>query len=632
VVLTKCKWRGIDFVLHAASHQNSSVSQADSCITTAYGSLSDGYRYLETIMKRSPLSAQTAASSSTAESMLLSLEGHLFDSGLINQVLDVIERHHGGLHFEECMFPPHSVAESVKSKVLLRITADEADMLLKIESKVQALVELIERADATVVRVDRPFQDDDEDSAIDGSVGGSTAQVCEPKREKRVLVLGSGLVSKSTVHFLGRSEDVRITVASDHEDDAREVAAAASNGHHVALDVSNDLLQMSDLIEDADLVVSLLPAPMHPAVAQECIVHKSNLVTASYESDEMRDMNDRAREAGIVILNEVGLDPGLDHMSAMKIIDDVKARGGAVTSFSSVCGGLPAPEVANNPLQYKFSWSPRGVIRACQNSARYRRDGTVVEVMGHELLSSAQPFADFWPELHLECLPNRDSLSYEDVYSIGGASTIFRGTLRYNGFSSLMNTFQNMGLFDDIEVPNDSWTHVLGALRRRRGGFESTRDFIEACAEDVPDNARRAMQALEWLGILEDEMVPKKSSVVDAFCAVLEEHLQYQPGERDMVLMHHKIEAEFDNGTREQHLSSLRVYGDARDSAMSKTVGYTAAASAELILDGALKEERGLMLPIQEQVYRPVLAKVENEGIRFEENVSVHSLREEEKA
>lgn len=571
--------------------------------------------------------------------MLFSLEGHLFDSGLINQILDVIESKQAGIQFEECVFPQcSSVQPLAKSTVLLRVIADDHEKLKMIESKICALVDVIEKAQATIKRVDRQPSEKDFEEPWSTATEGARVPFPGPPREKRVLLLGAGLVSKTAVQFLGRSDQIRIVVASEREEDAKDAAAVAANqkGKHVALDISEDIHQLSELVEDSDLVISLLPAPMHPIIAQECILHKSHLVTASYESDEMRLLDERARDAGIIILNEVGLDPGLDHMSAMKIIDDIKARGGHITGFSSVCGGLPAPEAANNPLKYKFSWSPRGVIRACLNAARYRRGQQTVHIPGHELLRSAHPFTDdAWPDLQLECLPNRDSPLYEKVYDIEDVSTIFRGTLRYGGFSRLMHVFKNMGLFDEIVIEgNRTWADVIDALRMQRGGFASIQDFVEACADDNAQEAERAMEALEWLGLLSDERVAVGDRpVVDSFCAVLESKLRFDENERDMVLMHHTIEATFDDGTTEEHKSSLQVYGDSMASAMSKTVGFTTAASAELILNGSLEDKRGLLLPIEERVYVPVLAKVEQEGIRFEDSVSVHHpLVEEQNA
>jgi len=455
--------------------------------------------------------------------------------------------------------------------------------------------------------------------------------------EQRVLVLGAGRVARSLVDLLWRSNpEVVVTVASEREEDARKVAAVASTaGRYTALDVLDDAIRLSDLVQKSELVVSFLPAPMHPPVAMECIKHRKHLVTASYESEAMRQMAEQAREAGIIILNEVGLDPGLDHMSALKIIQNIKARGGKVTGFTSVCGGLPAPEASNNPLKYKFSWSPKGVIVASQNDARYRREGEVMKIPGAELLKSASPFELAFPDLGLECLPNRDSLHYERVYGIDFARTLFRGTLRYRGFSSLMNIFKNMGLLDDdsIQATNaETWrdlVHDVMLRKRHSVNFDCVEDFVLACAEDDQSEATRAIGALKWLGVLSDDQVPKKSTtVVEAFCEVLEEKLRYEEGECDMIVMHHMVEASFEDGSEESHHASLHVRGDADSSAMSKTVGYTAAVAAGLILDGSLREQCGLLLPTSPEVYLPVLARMQREGIAFDEKVSVRNKGE----
>lgn len=257
------------------------------------------------------------------------------------------------------------------------------------------------------------------------------------------------------------------------------------------------------------------------------------------------------------------------------------------------------------------------------------------QVHGKELLQSAAPFLDAWPELRLESLPNRDSLQYESTYGIEKVKTIFRGTLRYRGFSSLMNIFQNMGLF--LEEPSSStmtqgaettWGDVFDMLRNHRGGFESIEDFLLACAEDDQEEAVRARECLDWLGMSESSRILRsgnnttnRSSVIDLFCRKLEDKLQYGEQERDMVVMHHTIGAEFEDGSTEEHHSSLQAFGDRSMSAMCKTVGYTAAASTELILNGSLKGHLGLLLPTKKEIYIPVLQAVKKEGIIFEESV-----------
>lgn len=542
------------------------------------------------------------------ETISLSLEGHLFDSGLINQITNVIESNGCGLAIHDCVFPPFSETSS-KSSVILDITGPDEEVLAAVETKIQALVDVIEVADAAV-------------SNLHPKKKSSPARV-ESQEEKRVLLLGAGRVSKTCVDRLGRSSDrVKIVVASNSDEEGRDVASAAACAEHVTVDIIEDNKRLASLVEESDLVISLLPAPFHPRVATECLIHKKHMVTASYESDELRALQERAEAAGVILLNECGLDPGLDHMSAMKIIDDIQSRGGHIRAFSSCCGGLPAPEAAKNPLKYKFSWNPMGVIRASRNDARFRSQGKVERVAGRDLLQSASPFE--WPDLELECLPNRDSLHYEEVYGIEEAETIFRGTLRYKGFSALMDVFQKMGLLESSPSTATTWEALIAELSDQLGGFPDAQEFVKACASGDVETAERACEALAWLGLLGQNSVPLNASVVESFCHILQDKLELGAHERDMVLMHHSIEGCFPNGTTEHHQSSLKVFGDATGTAMSRTVGYTAAAAAELILDGSLQGEQGLLLPTSPFIYNPVLEKVAEEGIIFEESCTVH--------
>jgi saccharopine dehydrogenase-like NADP-dependent oxidoreductase len=239
------------------------------------------------------------------------------------------------------------------------------------------------------------------------------------------------------------------------------------------------------------------------------------------------------------------------------------------------------------------------------------------------LLQSAAPFFDAWPDLQLECLPNRDSLLYEKTYGIENASTIFRGTLRYRGFSSLMHVLQNVGLFDSFPPGDSTWDDLLDTLRTRRGGIGSIDEFLLACAEDDTEVAGRARECLQWLGMTGTSPLPKAESVVDLFCDVLEEKLQYGEDEVDMVVMHHAIGAVFEDGTMEQHQSNLQCFGNQSMTAMCKTVGYTTAAASDLLLKGSLNGNRGLLLPTNKLVYDPILEAVKREGIVFSESVSL---------
>lgn len=310
--------------------------------------------------------------------------------------------------------------------------------------------------------------------------------------------------------------------------------------------------------------------------------------------------------------------------SAMKMIDDIHSRGGVVKEFSSVCGGLPSPEAADNPLMYKFSWSPMGVLSACKNDAFYRWDNEIESVDGKQLLRAAAPFSGAWPALKLECLPNRNSLLYEKKYGIPHAENLFRGTLRFSGFCGIMSVFQTMGLFEAVDANGVAWIDVLYSLRDRAGAFETFDDYLLYCAGGDAENAVRAAECLDFLGMDGSSPVAYPDNLVASFCEVLKSKCRYEEGERDMCLMHTSIHAVFGDGVEERHRSSLQVFGDSNHSAMSKTVGYTAAAATDLLLnDPSIASSGGLLLPISKDIYLPLLDALATEGVKFTEEVKV---------
>jgi len=310
----------------------------------------------------------------------------------------------------------------------------------------------------------------------------------------------------------------------------------------------------------------------------------------------------------------------------MKMIDDIHRRGGIVTAFNSVCGGLPAPEAADNPLMYKFSWSPMGVLSACKNDAVYRLDGETIEVDGSYLLRAAAPFNDAWPALKLECLPNRNSLLYEAKYGIPHAEDLFRGTLRYGGFSGIMSVFQTMGLLEDVDADGVTWSDAIYSLQRG-AGFGSLDDFLLFCANGNAENAARAADCLEYLDMDGSTPVLYAENLVASFCEVLKSKCRYIEGERDMCLMHTSINAVFGDEVKEEHHSSLQVFGDSKHSAMSKTVGYTAAAATEVLLNDKSALPAGMLLPTSKNLYIPILNALAAEGVQFKEEVKVTTVR-----
>jgi len=296
------------------------------------------------------------------------------------------------------------------------------------------------------------------------------------------------------------------------------------------------------------------------------------------------------------------------------MLEEARRHGGTITSFASWCGGLPAPEAATNPLRYKFSWSPRGVLAAAQNSARYLREGLVVEVPGHQLLQAAEP-VDFLKAFALEALPNRDALKYQDKYGLGpDVCGIYRGTLRFRGFSAIMAEIRQVGLLDQQPVSltglqqcPQTWEELM------RSDLVKSTDVLSA----------ETVDCLQWLGVWSDTPLVRKEawSVADELCMLLQQRLSYAEGERDMVVMHHEIGVAFPDGSHETRTCTFVGYGQPNGaSCMATTVGLTAAAGAHLLLTKQLATP-GIVMPTISEVYEPVLHLLCKEGIKFEQSV-----------
>ncbi|CAI8015134.1 Alpha-aminoadipic semialdehyde synthase, mitochondrial, partial [Geodia barretti] len=407
---------------------------------------------------------------------------------------------------------------------------------------------------------------------------------------RRVLLLGSGYTSAPLVEWLTRDGTVSVTVASNIPEQADRVAAPFKNTSTAEVDVTSDA-SLSSLIPGHNLVISYVPFTLHPLVARQCIAHKVDLVTASYVSPELQELDGPAKEVGVTLLNEIGLDPGIDHMLAMQCIDEVHDKGGKVLSFDLLCGGLPAPECADNPLKYKFSWSPKGVLLGTMHPATYLKDGKLVEVpRGGDILSTAQDVSLF-PDLPLEFFPNRDSVKYREVYQIPEASTIVRSTLRYRGFCGIAQGLLRLGLLGDAHVqrlqPDSAplrWRDLLAILISQSD--VRTPDLRSSVLETVGGD-QNVLTAIEGLGLLTDAPAPLRGTPIDTLCAHLQERLQYQPGERDAIFMRETFTIQWPNRTKEQRWIDLVEYGNPDGyTAMARCVGLPTAIAARLILDG----------------------------------------------
>jgi len=362
-------------------------------------------------------------------------------------------------------------------------------------------------------------------------------------------------------------------------------------------------------VQDADLAVSLLPAPNHPKVAEACLAEGSHLVTTSYVGPAMQAFDAPARAAGLLFLNEIGLDPGIDHLSALKIIHAVVREGGTVESFRSYCGGLPAPSCNTNPWGYKFSWAPRSVMTAGTNAARFLDDGKLIDIPGPEL------FAHHWPvevpgHGTYEGYPNRDSLGYQELYGLQSAKTMFRGTLRYPGWCDTMKIVSGL-LLDQTprsDLAGQTYAEVLAS--RIPGATARTIKADLASWAGLPETAD-PIHRLEWAGFLSDEQVPATPTLLDLVADRLQIKLALEPGDQDLIVLQHEFIVVAADGQRKLLTSTLVDEGIPHgDSAMARTVSLPAAVAVRLILQGQLTLT-GVHIPVMPEVYLPVLAELE---------------------
>lgn len=436
---------------------------------------------------------------------------------------------------------------------------------------------------------------------------------------KSVLLLGAGFVSRPLVRYLLDCPWIRLTVADRDLGAAERVIAGHPHARAVPLD-AEDEDALDALVSACDLVVSLLPAPLHPQVAAHCLAHGKDLATTSYISPAMRALDGPAREKGLLFLNECGVDPGIDHMSAMRIFHDVWARNGRIVGFKSYCGGLPAPE-SSNRLGYKFSWSARAVLVAALNGARYLWDGALREVPAGHVLTDVH---------HLEveglgtfeAYPNRDALQYQDLYGLDGATTLYRGTLRNLGHCARWQAWIDAGLFDfETRIPDGA---TLGGIVRDILGAPADADLALAMATRLGvDVSHEWVENLRWLGMFSDEAPGAYAwSRGGALAAAMLEHMRYEPGERDMVLMHHEVVSEFPDH-REQTTMDLVDFGiPDGDSSMARTVSLPLAVAVRTHLERPFGFI-GVQGPLQPEFFEPILAELETLGITCRETTEI---------
>jgi saccharopine dehydrogenase-like NADP-dependent oxidoreductase len=429
---------------------------------------------------------------------------------------------------------------------------------------------------------------------------------------KKVLVLGAGLVARPLVRYLLETAGYRVTVASRTVSKAEKLIAGHANGRALQL-LATETERIDPLVAEHDLTVSLLPYAHHVSVAKMCIAHGKHMVTTSYVSDAMKALDGEARGAGISILNEIGVDPGIDHMSAMRIIHGVRAKGGKIVEFRSYCGGLPALEANTNPFGYKFSWSPKGVLLAARNNGRYLENGAEVKVPGPSLFAHYH-FLDVKGPGCFEAYVNRDSYPYIELYGLESVRSMSRWTLRNVSHCETWKQLVDLGYFDAEEIDVAGLTYA--GLARRIAGAAADADPAEAVRAKLGlPEAAVVLRKMRWLGLFDETPLPvAKAAPLDILADLMLGRLTYAEGEQDLIVLHHNFRAEFPDH-EEKITSTLVALGEVGgDSAMARTVSLPAAIGVHLILEGKI-ERRGVFIPVLPEVYEPCLAELERLGI-----------------
>jgi saccharopine dehydrogenase-like NADP-dependent oxidoreductase len=438
---------------------------------------------------------------------------------------------------------------------------------------------------------------------------------------KHILVIGAGRSSTSLIKYLlsnAEKENWKITVGDISLELVQQKTGNHKHAEAIVFDINNDE-QRKEEIQKADLVISMLPAFMHMSVAKDCVVYKKHMATASYVSQEMAELNKQALAAGVILMNEIGLDPGIDHASAMKIIDEIHAEGGELTSFKSYCGGLVAPEYNDNPWGYKFTWNPRNVVLAGQGTAQFIDNGSYKYIPYNRLFTQTETI-EVEGYGKFDGYANRDSLSYRKLYHIDTIPTMLRGTLRMPGFCKAWNVFVKLGLTDDTYKIESSDKLTYGELLQAflPKGTASLKDkLIAFMGNEINEEI---IQQIEWLDIMGDRKIKlANASPAQLLQDLLEEKWKLQEHDKDMIVMQHQIRYKNSKAEIKHITSSLVVIGDDPiHTAMAKTVGIPLAIASKLILQGKITA-RGVVIPTTKEIYDPVLKELESFGVKFEE-------------
>eukprot|EP01134_Creolimax_fragrantissima_P006535 CFRG6535T1 len=438
----------------------------------------------------------------------------------------------------------------------------------------------------------------------------------------KILLFGAGLVAAPFVDYVLRRKENTLVIAT--RTIAKGESLAKGNEHRITcttVDVEDDA-SIDSLVKDCDIAISLVPYIHHANIIKSCVKFAKNFVSTSYVSPAMEAFNDAAIEAGITVMNEIGVDPGVDHLYAMKVVDEVHDKGGKLKSFLSYCGGLPAPENSNNPLGYVFSWSPRGVLLAVRNAARFKENGKIVDIAGPDLLRLGAKRIYTFPGYATYGYPNRDSSFYDTRYGMPECDTCLRGSLRFEGNVEIVQAFADCGLLslDSVEFLDASAPEVscADAMAKLLGCADSEEATLKAAVVQKANLAKelqhRVLGGFKWFGLFsKTQMAVRRGTYLDMLCGTMEDRLQLKEGERDMVLLQHEFGIEWADGTKETRTSTLIEYGDPKGhTAMARLVGMPCGVAVQMILDGKITK-KGVFAPLTRDIYEPIIEVLEKE-------------------
>ncbi|MBL7921312.1 MAG: saccharopine dehydrogenase NADP-binding domain-containing protein [Bacteroidia bacterium] len=439
----------------------------------------------------------------------------------------------------------------------------------------------------------------------------------------KILIIGAGRSTVSLIDYLlknSAANDWKITVADMDIKLAEEKVSGNPNGKAISFDIKNEEKRRLVIIEH-DLIISMLPAFMHGDVAKDCVEFGKHMATASYVSADMKALDAEAKKKNIILLNECGLDPGIDHASAMKLIDEIKQQGGEILSFKSYCGGLVAPESNDNPWGYKFSWNPRNVILAGQGTAQYL-DGGELKFIPYNRLYTQNDVIEMDGYGKFDAYANRDSISYIDAYGLQSIKTMVRGTLRQHGYCKAWNVFIKLGLTDDTSLITNAdkltYTSLLDSFLPPAKGTlkEKLKAFMGAGWDSEIE------KQMDYLELFSDKkIILTQGTPAQLLQALLEEKWKLKPNDKDMIVMQHQFEYNLPGESNQKLNSSLVVIGkDEQHTGMALTVGLPLAITVKNFLTKKFNLN-GVQIPTKKEIYLPLLKELEENQIIFSEKI-----------